>query len=47
MCDYYLFLDTDVSFIEENTIDAMLAQLRVTPDLFGIGVRQSCFKAVG
>ena len=40
-CDYYLFLDADVCFIEENTIDAMLAQLRATPDLFGIGVRQS------
>lgn len=40
-CDYYLFLDADVCFIEEHTIDAMLAQLRATPDLFGIGGRQS------
>lgn len=40
-CAYYLFLDADVCFLEEGTIDAMVTQLDANPNLFGIGVRQS------
>ncbi|NKB72061.1 MAG: hypothetical protein GKR89_33705 [Candidatus Latescibacteria bacterium] len=40
-CDYYLFLDTDVVFIQERTIDTMLAELEQTPDAFGVQARVS------
>lgn len=40
-CAYYLFLDADVCFLEEGTIDAMVTKLDANPDLFGIGVRQT------
>ena len=40
-CEYYLFLDADISFLEEQTIDAMLTLLRADDELFGVGARQS------
>lgn len=40
-CTHYLFLDTDVCFLEPNTIVTMLADLERTPGLFGIGPRMS------
>ncbi len=40
-CSHYLFLDTDVCFVEDNTLSRMLAELESRDDLFGIGPRQS------
>jgi hypothetical protein len=40
-CSHYLFLDSDVCFIEENTTNTMLNELENTPDAFGIGPRMS------
>ena len=40
-CRYYLFLDADVCFIEDSTIDLMMAQLEADNRLFGVGVRQT------
>jgi len=38
-CSYYLFLDADICFVEENTIPTMLAELTACPEAFGIGAR--------
>jgi hypothetical protein len=40
-CSHYLFLDSDVCFIEPETIDTMLAELGEDDRLFGIGPRWS------
>src|SRR5690348_14634231 len=40
-CTHYLFLDADVCFIEDNTLDAMLYELEQTTGVFGIGPRMS------
>lgn len=40
-CTHYLFLDTDVCFLEGNTIDALLKELEEREDAFGIGPRMS------
>lgn len=40
-CSHYLFLDTDVCFIEADTIGMMLDALEHTPDAFGVGPRMS------
>jgi hypothetical protein len=40
-CTHYLFLDTDVCFLEENTIGALLTELEERDDVFGIGPRMS------
>jgi GT2 family glycosyltransferase len=40
-CAYYLFLDADVCFVEEETIPTMVAELEAAPDAFGIGARMS------
>ena len=40
-CTHYLFLDTDVCFLEDNTIGHMRAELEAAPDAFGIGPRMS------
>ena len=40
-CTHYLFLDADVCFLEENTLDVMLAELENRDDVFGIGPRMS------
>ncbi|MCB0107495.1 MAG: hypothetical protein KDE53_16355 [Caldilineaceae bacterium] len=40
-CAYYLFLDADVYFLQEGTIDVMLATLNGRADLFGVGAHQS------
>ncbi len=40
-CTHYLFLDADVCFLEDNTIDIMLAELEASAGVFGIGPRQS------
>lgn len=38
---HYLFLDSDVCFREDFTINAMLTELEGTPEAFGIGARMS------
>src|SRR6185436_20247198 len=35
-CAYYLFLDTDTCFIENETLSTMLQELERDPDAFGI-----------
>jgi hypothetical protein len=40
-CTHYLFLDTDVCFLEDNTIGALLKELEARDDAFGIGPRMS------
>jgi hypothetical protein len=40
-CTHYLFLDADVCFLEDNTLDAMLAELEDRATAFGIGPRMS------
>ncbi|NKB68504.1 MAG: hypothetical protein GKR89_15695 [Candidatus Latescibacteria bacterium] len=34
--DYFLFLDTDIAFLEDDTISIMEKQLAAVPDAFGI-----------
>lgn len=36
-CDYYLFLDADTCFIQDNTIDIMMEELSKDGAAFGIG----------
>jgi len=38
-CVYYLFLDTDICFIEDDTIDTMVRELQRDPTAFGIAPR--------
>jgi hypothetical protein len=38
---HYLFLDSDVCFLEDSTLNTMLAELEGVPDAFGIGPRMS------
>ncbi|MFX0094835.1 MAG: glycosyltransferase [Candidatus Hodarchaeota archaeon] len=40
-CDYYLFLDTDTCFIQNDTINTMLRELEQDPTVFGISPRIS------
>ena len=40
-CDYYLFLDADVVFLTDDTIPALMRELEESPDVFGIGPRQT------
>ncbi len=40
-CSYYLFLDPDVCFLEDNTIEFMLAEMEENETVFGIGPRMS------
>jgi hypothetical protein len=40
-CTHYLFLDADVCFMEDGTIDTMLEELASSDDAFGIGARMS------
>jgi hypothetical protein len=40
-CTHYLFLDADVCFLEDNTLDSMLAELEDSARAFGIGPRMS------
>jgi hypothetical protein len=40
-CTHYLFLDTDVCFIEDDTLNVMLEELERSSDVFGIGPRMS------
>ncbi len=40
-CAYYLFLDTDTCFIENETLNTMLQELEHDPDVFGIAPRMS------
>ena len=40
-CKYYLFLDTDICFIEKHTIPTMVAELEADANAFGVGARQS------
>ena len=40
-CTHYLFLDTDVCFLEDNTIGTMLDELEANAKAFGIGPRMS------
>ena len=40
-CTHYLFLDADVCFIEDNTLNTMLHELEGTEGIFGIGPRMS------
>jgi hypothetical protein len=40
-CTHYLFLDPDVCFLEDNTIDIMLKELEEGDNTFGIGPRMS------
>jgi len=40
-CTHYLFLDSDVCFLEDNTINTMLDELEANVDAFGIGPRMS------
>jgi GT2 family glycosyltransferase len=40
-CDYFLFLDADVVFVQPDTIPAMLRELETQPDAFGAGPRMS------
>jgi hypothetical protein len=38
---HYLFLDSDVCFLDDFTLNSMLAELEQTSDAFGIGPRMS------
>ena len=38
---FLLFIDSDACFVEENTIDEMLAKLAGTPSLFAVQVQPS------
>ncbi len=38
---HYLFLDCDICFLENNTLNSMLTELTRKPDAFGVGVRMS------
>jgi hypothetical protein len=38
---HYLFLDSDICFVDDLTLNAMLVELETTPDAFGIGPRMS------
>jgi hypothetical protein len=40
-CDHYLFLDSDVAFIQDDTLHTMLAELEADETAFGIGARMS------
>ncbi len=40
-CDYYLFLDADACFIEEDTLGTMQRELDADPAAFGVGPRLS------
>ncbi|MEM7126326.1 MAG: hypothetical protein AAF702_08380 [Chloroflexota bacterium] len=40
-CTYYLFLDADIYFLKEKTIDDMLSTLNSESGLFGVGTRQT------
>lgn len=40
-CAHYLFLDSDICFIEDNTIEVMREELDATPEAFGIVARMS------
>lgn len=40
-CDYYLFLDADVCFIQPDTLPRIIAELEQHPDAFGAGPRMS------
>jgi hypothetical protein len=40
-CDYYLFLDADVVFLSDNTLQALLHELEKSADVFGVGPRQT------
>lgn len=40
-CSHYLFLDADVCFIEDDTLQSLLQELDQHPDAFGIGPRMS------
>ena len=40
-CTHYLFLDSDVCFLEDNMIEKMLTELEENEDAFGIGPRMS------
>lgn len=40
-CTHYLFLDPDVCFLEDHTLDGMLAELEDNAKGFGIGPRMS------
>lgn len=40
-CTHYLFLDPDVVFLHEHSIQTMLQELEAQPQLFGIGPRLS------
>jgi hypothetical protein len=40
-CAYYLFLDTDTCFIENETLNTMLQELEREPNAFGIAPRMS------
>lgn len=40
-CTHYLFLDSDVCFLEKNTIHTMIEELENDPGAFGIGPRMS------
>jgi hypothetical protein len=40
-CDYYLFLDSDVVFIQDDTLHTMLAELEADETAFGVGARMS------
>jgi hypothetical protein len=40
-CSHYLFLDSDVCFLADYTIQTMLQELEESTDVFGIGPRMS------
>ncbi|MDT7784018.1 MAG: hypothetical protein QOF58_2437 [Pseudonocardiales bacterium] len=40
-CDYYLFLDSDVVFIQDDTLHTMRAELEADESAFGVGARMS------
>jgi hypothetical protein len=40
-CNYYLFLDTDVCFLQEDTLPVMVQELEQAPTAFGIAPRIS------
>lgn len=40
-CTHYLFLDADICFLKQATINTMLAELRADATAFGIGPRMS------
>jgi hypothetical protein len=40
-CSHYLFLDSDVCFLADDTLTVMREELDATPEAFGIGVRMS------